>query len=208
MLKELPQVASRHALRELLADRIEEIEHVFRSHAEPADGYKIRQVCTYGISECIRAEMASSRLQANDIEGFGELLNISHDGDRVTRMSGDKRVPLRKDYSRKALDRLLRDIRSEDRQRRERARLWRQPGGYDVSIPELDTLVDIALTAPGVVGARLVGAGLGGSVLAIVNKESTDELLHLLEQDYYNPRHLDLSAEVVKPVGGAGVLDI
>jgi N-acetylgalactosamine kinase len=208
LLKSLPQIATRQTLRDLLPHRSEEIEHVFRSHAEPPEGYKIRQVCTYGISECIRSEMSSTRLQENDVEGFGELLNISHDGDRVTRMIGNVRHPLQKDYSDDALDALLHDVTSSDETRRERARLWRQPGGYDVSVPELDTLVDIALAAPGVVGARLVGAGLGGSILAIVREDETERLLHQLEQEYYAPRHLAVSAEVVKPVGGAGVLEV
>jgi N-acetylgalactosamine kinase len=208
LLKAIPQRATRDTLREVLSDRRAEIEHVFRSHAEPPEGYRIRQVCTYGISECIRSEMARSRLQANDIHGFGELLDISHDGDRVTRMRGGKREVLQKDYSEEALDSLIRDLQSEDKNRCERARLWRQPGGYDVSVPELDTLVDIALASPGVVGARLVGAGLGGSILAIVSEENTEKLLSLLDERYYKPRKLTFSAEVVKPVGGAGVLVI
>ena len=31
----------------------EQIKHIFRSHNEPAEGYLIRQVCMYGIAECI-----------------------------------------------------------------------------------------------------------------------------------------------------------
>jgi N-acetylgalactosamine kinase len=208
LLRALPESASRDTLRRMLPDQKEELENVFRSHSEPDEGYKIRQVCTYGISECIRSKMASSRLQAENIEGFGELLNISHDGDRVTHKVGATRQPFRKDYSDEALEKLLRSIRSEDKDRREQSKLWRQPGGYDVSVPEVDTLVDIALAVQGVVGARLVGAGLGGSVLAVVREDKTEELLNRLDQEYYTPRHLTLSAEVVKPVGGAGVLEI
>ncbi|GAB3401319.1 galactokinase [Massilia agilis] len=38
---------------------------------------------------------------------------------------------------------------------------------YEVSIPELDALVDALRAAPGVYGARLTGAGFGGAVVAL-----------------------------------------
>ncbi len=39
---------------------------------------------------------------------------------------------------------------------------------YAVSCAELDAVVEIARTVPGVVGARMMGAGFGGNVLALV----------------------------------------
>jgi galactokinase len=42
---------------------------------------------------------------------------------------------------------------------------------YEVSSPELDTLVDIALKTPGVLGARLTGAGFGGCAVALVTAD-------------------------------------
>ena len=206
VLKSLPVAASRADLRQELSNRSEEIEHVFRSHKEPTDGYKIRQVCTYGITECIRSEMAAERLRMGDITGFGELLNISHDGDRVTVRKGEEWVPMRKCYSDEKFDRLLADLKSGDPERSEAARLWRQPGGYDVSVPELDELVDLSLAAPGVVGARLIGAGLGGSILAVVESRFANTLIESLSDYYYRPRNLTASAEVVVPVGGASLL--
>ncbi len=38
---------------------------------------------------------------------------------------------------------------------------------YEVSGPELDTLVELALATPGVLGARLTGAGFGGCAVAL-----------------------------------------
>ncbi|MCS6963276.1 galactokinase [Thermoflexus sp.] len=43
---------------------------------------------------------------------------------------------------------------------------------YEVSAPELDTLVEAARSVPGVYGARLTGAGFGGSILAVVQREA------------------------------------
>jgi galactokinase len=42
---------------------------------------------------------------------------------------------------------------------------------HAVSGPELDTLVDIALTTPVVLGARLTGAGFGGCAVAVVTTD-------------------------------------
>ena len=43
---------------------------------------------------------------------------------------------------------------------------------YEVSIPELDALCDIADALPGVYGSRLTGAGLGGCTLHLVDPEA------------------------------------
>jgi galactokinase len=36
-----------------------------------------------------------------------------------------------------------------------------------VSVPEVDTLVSIAATTPGVLGARLTGGGFGGAIVMV-----------------------------------------
>ena len=41
---------------------------------------------------------------------------------------------------------------------------------YEVSTPEIDTLVDMACADPAVFGARLTGGGFGGSIVAISSK--------------------------------------
>ena len=114
--------------------------------------------------------------------------------------------PAEKDYSDAAMDRLIADAESGDPERVERARVWAQPGGYNVSVPELDMLVDLALQCDGVVGAGLVGAGLGGSMAALVKAEGADALVQRLRSEYYTPRDLPMKAEIVASVGGAGVL--
>jgi galactokinase len=42
---------------------------------------------------------------------------------------------------------------------------------YDVSVPDLDRLVELAWCEDGVFGARLTGGGFGGAVVAIVARE-------------------------------------
>ena len=48
---------------------------------------------------------------------------------------------------------------------------------YAVSCKELDTLVDEARKCPGVLGARMTGAGFGGCAVAIVNKNAVDAVM-------------------------------
>ena len=133
---------------------------------------------------------------------FGELISISHNGDRVTKLVGGKRVPADNSYPDARLDTLISDMESGNPQRMSRARLWRQGGGYNVSLPELDMLVDIALVTPGVIGAGLVGAGMGGCVQVCVEDEHARQVIENLAQQYYQPRNLPVEAEVVTPVGG------
>ena len=42
---------------------------------------------------------------------------------------------------------------------------------YEVTIPELDLLVKLALKAPAILGARQIGGGFGGCTLNLVKKE-------------------------------------
>jgi len=48
---------------------------------------------------------------------------------------------------------------------------------YEVSCPELDLFVEIARNYPGCLGARLVGAGFGGSAIALVKEESVADFV-------------------------------
>jgi galactokinase len=47
---------------------------------------------------------------------------------------------------------------------------------YEVSCPELDLLVETALSLPGVFGARMTGGGFGGSTVNLVAPEAVEEV--------------------------------
>ncbi len=55
---------------------------------------------------------------------------------------------------------------------------------YQVSVPELDVLVESAEAQPGVHGARLTGAGFGGCVAILVAREAAGEALPRLAADF------------------------
>ena len=71
---------------------------------------------------------------------------------------------------------------------------------YECSTPRLDTIVEAARRIPGVLGARLVGAGWGGSVLVVCEPGKGRSVVALLAAD----RALALPAvRVVVPGAGA-----
>lgn len=55
---------------------------------------------------------------------------------------------------------------------------------YEVSIPELNALVEIAATLPGCLGARLTGAGFGGCTVNLVKDENVEEFENRLKTGY------------------------
>lgn len=55
---------------------------------------------------------------------------------------------------------------------------------YEVSTPELDALVEIALAQPGCYGARLTGAGFGGCTVNLVRDEDAPAFLRAVEEVY------------------------
>lgn len=55
---------------------------------------------------------------------------------------------------------------------------------FAVSCPELDAVVEIASAVPGVVGARMMGAGFGGSALVLVDRHALPALADTLAREY------------------------
>lgn len=55
---------------------------------------------------------------------------------------------------------------------------------YEVTGLELDTLVHSAWKQPGVIGARMTGAGFGGCAIAIVQKNRTEDFIQQVGTEY------------------------
>lgn len=56
---------------------------------------------------------------------------------------------------------------------------------YDISTPELDRLVEVLLEA-GCLGARLTGAGFGGSVIGLTRASQVPQVLDAVKNKYYS----------------------
>ncbi len=170
------------------ADR-EKLERLFLSHEAPAGGYAVRGVVLFGLSEMARAQRCLALLKQNDAKGLGQLMNTSHDGDRVSRETS--RNTWRR-VSASSADGVLTDWA----RKLGRSDIAELSGDYGCSLPELDRIADIARRQPGVEGAQLAGAGLGGCIMVLVQKPHTDGLLKALADQ-------GIQAEIFRPIAGA-----
>jgi galactokinase len=171
------------------ADR-DRLERLFMSHEAPADGYAVRGVVLFGLSEMARAQRCLDLLKRNDARGLGRLMTISHDGDRVSRESG------RNTWRRATASSVEAPLAAWARKPGRTADIVELPGAYACSLPELDRIVDLARRQPGVEGAQLAGAGLGGCIMVLVQKPRTADLLKTLGEQ-------GIQAEVFHPIAGA-----
>jgi N-acetylgalactosamine kinase len=197
MLATLPVRASRERLATLLPDDAAALSTIYHTHDEYPDGYRLRGVCLYGAAECERSRRALNSLRAGDAEGVGTLMDVSHDGDRVYAAGG---APFTADVGDEAMARLSATAASPEP---DAAALHLQPGAYAASCRELDELVDCARGVDGVLGAGLVGAGLGGCVSMLVREDRVEELADTVQRGYFEPRRIEPFVEVCAPVDGA-----
>jgi galactokinase len=76
---------------------------------------------------------------------------------------------------------------------------------YAVSGPELDTLVDIALATPGVLGARLTGAGFGGCAVTVATADHAADAAATIPARYRDATGRPGTASVAVPSEGTHV---
>lgn len=207
-LMRVPQTMTRQDFRTALAEEHQElVEASFATHADPG-GYAVRGVLLYGAAEILRSRMCVDLLESGQVESFGRLMKLSHDGDRVSRPGPDGTYqPAVPECSDAYLQALIADLASEDPDRVMRAQLFMQPGTYACSTPEIDQMVDVASAVPGVVGAQIAGAGLGGCIMVLARRESVDAVRRALAAGYYRPRGLEPAAMPGITVEGAGLVE-
>ncbi len=205
LLGVLPEQATRAELEAMLPG--EDLSVYWNNHAEPADGlYPIRGVVLFGLGECARSARYVDLLAAGDMSAVGHMMNVSHNGDRVMRYDADGRELGRyhSDTSDAAILRLIDALRSGDPARMAGAALWEQPGSYRCSLPEIDRMVDLACAIPGVAGAQLAGAGLGGCMMVMVQNDAVEALASRLTECYYRPAGREPRLLRCRPIAGAG----
>lgn len=77
---------------------------------------------------------------------------------------------------------------------------------YEVSSPELDTMVDLARAQPGVLGARLTGAGFGGCTVNLVRAEVAPAMAPALAQAYQARTGVMPQVYLVRASAGASLV--
>jgi N-acetylgalactosamine kinase len=193
-LRQLPRRVTRAQAQAAFAQMAEgernRLERLFLSHEAPPDGYAVRDVVLFGLSEMARARKCLDLLRRNDAAALGRMMTVSHEGDRVSRASA--RGVWRRVTS-AAADRAFEHWVERGHGKADLAGL---SGAYACSLPELDRIVDLARRRPGVAGAQLAGAGLGGCIMVLVQKIHTPNLIQELGER-------GIQAEVFRPIAGA-----
>jgi galactokinase len=80
---------------------------------------------------------------------------------------------------------------------------------YEVSCPELDTIVEIARTIPaheGMIGCRMTGGGFGGCAVSLVQTEAVKPITRKLEQAYESKTRSLPGIFSSRPAAGVRVL--
>jgi N-acetylgalactosamine kinase len=181
------------AFRQMAEAERDRLERLFASHEAPADGYAVRGVVLFGLAEMARAQRCLELLKQNDARLLGRVMNTSHDGDRVSRETS------RNTWRRLSANSADGPLTAWAQKKGQGGDIAELPGDYGCSLPELDRIVDLARRQPGVEGAQLAGAGLGGCIMVLVQKAHTGGLLKALSET-------GVQAEVFRPIAGAGSL--
>ena len=77
---------------------------------------------------------------------------------------------------------------------------------YEVSVPELDELVEIARALPGVYGSRMTGGGFGGCTVSLVRPDAVAGFLGQIRAKYKAARGIDAVAFATEAADGAAVV--
>ena len=78
---------------------------------------------------------------------------------------------------------------------------------YEVSCKELDLMVEIARTLPGVYGARMTGGGFGGCTVNLVRADCVEEFVASIKQEYAHATGLSADVYTCIAAQGAGPAD-
>jgi N-acetylgalactosamine kinase len=207
LLKALPRYATFDELVELFPNRKDRLLQLaatcqaegktpFNSSLVPRPSpLEIRGACWFGVAECERSEMFRQVLREGDIDRIGELMTVSHDGDRVTRWRDSEPSPFQfptDDFALEAFE-------------QNKVPIWKQAGSYRCSTPTIDFIVDTALRV-GALGAQLSGAGLGGCAMALVRRDEAEKIAERIASNYQRALGMELSWFIAEPCKGAQVL--
>ena len=123
-----------NTLGDLTKEQFEKHKHLIKDETN-------QKRAKHAVYENERTIEALKKLEENDLEAFGKLMNESH-------------LSLQHDY--------------------------------EVTGLELDTIVETAWKQPGVLGARMTGAGFGGCAIAIVHKSDVDNFEQEVNKVYHD----------------------
>ena len=77
---------------------------------------------------------------------------------------------------------------------------------YEVSCPQLDTMVEAALKVEGVIGARMTGGGFGGCTVSLVRNEAVERYLSEVPATYKTATGIEPAVYVCQAADGASLI--
>lgn len=78
---------------------------------------------------------------------------------------------------------------------------------FEVSCHELDLMVEIAQSLPGVLGARMTGGGFGGSTVTLCESKHTEDIAKILHERYQAETGITPVIFATRPARGAHVIE-
>ena len=185
IIKSIPETVTKAGIIALLPEYKDNIKKILSNHKSPSF-YDLRGVALYGVGECARSERCIELLNEGDYASLGELMNISHNGDRID--------------CKPITDDMLDDWAKNE------VPIELQSGAYGCSTQKIDYLCDLLNAQKGVLGSEIVGAGLGGCVIALVEKDEAEKIINKLNIDYYDKFGLEHGACVCNSACGSFTL--
>ncbi len=138
-----------------------------------------------------RSECEEALRELRTVENIESLGSLTED--RFDRLSEAIASPVRKKRARHAVYENRRTIRAVSVLREGRLEEFGQlmneshvslRDDYEVTGTELDTLVETAWKQPGVIGARMTGAGFGGCAVALVREDCVETMQQAVSEVY------------------------
>ncbi len=74
---------------------------------------------------------------------------------------------------------------------------------FAASCPEVDALVEMAVAAPGCIGARITGGGFGGCTVNLVEEDASENFAQTVRSHYRTRYGIDADAFICEAVDGA-----
>lgn len=198
LLKALPRYATFDELMKQMPqneERLLQLASTCQTTAEERTPLEVRGTCWFGISECERSERFAEILKRGEVAAIGELMTISHDGDRVISWRDGEAFPFQFPTEDIALDTFEQN----------QIPIWKQAGSYRCSTPTIDFIVDTALEV-GAIGAQLSGAGLGGCAMVLVKREEAEQVTEQISTAFQKSLGTEPSWFIAEPCQGVKVL--
>lgn len=166
--------------------------------------FTLRGVLLFGIGECARSRVFQSAARQKNWKLVGKLMQFSHDGDRVSGMRHGTHEEAQSPYS----DGKLQALAEMAGAQHKGAELCFRRGAYGCSTERLDQLVDASLKIPGVLGAQMGGAGLGGCVMVLLQAAAEADFIEHIERAFYHPRKLPVRIYRAGGILGCAVMGV